>query len=322
MSNKKNKFIVITIFILLLVLLWQLKKENWTDSSAYDFAIEDTSVITKIFMADLKGNTITLERKDNKWCVNTTYKVRRDAIRIILKTISKISVQRPVSESSYNRVITDLATAGVKVEIYQNNEKKPIKIYTIGNNTSDHKGTYMLLKGEDQPYIMHIPGFNGILNPRYGLKGQEVDIHSWRDKSVFKLKSQDILSVTLIDKKEKYSSFTIKNNGNLSLYNYQNNKVESEKINLAVYLNNFKDLNCESYKNESIKEKLDSTKILYALFAKHKSGIDSLMIYRMKEEKKFIVDRMYGILNNGDVMMIQNYVFNKVLISIEELKEK
>ncbi len=30
---------------------------------------------------------------------------------------------------------------------------------------------------------------------------------------------------------------------------------------------------------------------------------------------------MYATLNNGDLMLIQNYVFNKVLITINELKK-
>ena len=33
------------------------------------------------------------------------------------------------------------------------------------------------------------------------------------------------------------------------------------------------------------------------------------------------VERMYATLNDGEVMLIQNYVFNKVFISIDELKE-
>ena len=58
-------------------------------------------------------------------------------------------------------------------------------------------------------------------------------------------------------------------------------------------------------------------------------GIDILNIYQMrdkvkekKKEENYTVDRMYATLNDGDVMLIQNYVFNKLLITINELKEQ
>ena len=38
------------------------------------------------------------------------------------------------------------------------------------------------------------------------------------------------------------------------------------------------------------------------------------------EAEKYTVERMYAVLNSGDVMLIQNYVFNKLLITIDELK--
>ena len=40
-----------------------------------------------------------------------------------------------------------------------------------------------------------------------------------------------------------------------------------------------------------------------------------------KKEENYIVERMYATLNDGDLMLIQNYVFNKLLITIDQLKE-
>ena len=45
-----------------------------------DFAVKDTSAITKIFLADKFGATVTLEREDvGEWTVNEDYKARKDA---------------------------------------------------------------------------------------------------------------------------------------------------------------------------------------------------------------------------------------------------
>jgi hypothetical protein len=37
------------------------------------------------------------------------------------------------------------------------------------------------------------------------------------------------------------------------------------------------------------------------------------------KKDNFNVERKYATLNDGDLMIIQNYVFNKVLINIKEL---
>ena len=103
LKSKKKTYIILTIILLLIVLLWQMKSKNSNSSLAYDFAVTDTSAVSKIFIADLKGNSISLDRMENNWQINNRYKVRNNAMNIILKTIKNISVQRPVSESSYNR---------------------------------------------------------------------------------------------------------------------------------------------------------------------------------------------------------------------------
>ena len=52
---------------------------------------------------------------------------------------------------------------------------------------------------------------------------------------------------------------------------------------------------------------------------------DTLRTYKISEtsvktkEENFTVDRKYATLNNGELMLIQDYVFNKVLINIAEL---
>ena len=73
--------------------------------------------------------------------------------------------------------------------------------------------------------------------------------------------------------------------------------------------------------------KLKDSKKLYSLIVAHQNRVDSLIIYQMRdkdkpktEAEKYTVERMYAVLNSGDVMLIQNYVFNKLLITIDELK--
>ena len=329
MPKKRENIIIISAIILLSLVLLFLVNSEKNQGKEYDFAVTDTSSISKIFIADMTGNSVSLDRKDNAWEINNKYKVQNKTMKVILRTIKDVSVQRPVEESAYNRVIADLATNGVKIEIYQNNEENPKKTYTIGSNTADHLGTYMLLENTEQPYIMHISGFNGVLGPRYGLQGHVVNSSIWRNRNIFNLKPEQIYSINLVNERGFDSSFTIKNsNGELSLFDNNGQYINTNQEVILTYLRNYKNINCESYKNADTREKLLADNKLYSLNISHQYGTDTLKIYLMrdkekvrKKEENYIVERMYATLNDGDLMLIQNYVFNKLLITIDQLTE-
>ena len=64
---------------------------------------------------------------------------------------------------------------------------------------------------------------------------------------------------------------------------------------------------------------------LHRLIITHSEGKDTLLTYSREQEidtlsQKPNVETMYATLNNGEFMIIQSYVFNKVLITIDELK--
>ncbi|MEC8853062.1 MAG: hypothetical protein VYD33_01320, partial [Bacteroidota bacterium] len=158
--------------------------------------------------------------------------------------------------------------------------------------------------------------------------GQKVSATIWRDRNIFKLKAEEIKSLQLINEKGMDSSFIIKNErGNLTLFDFQQIEIKSQKETLLSYLNLFQNINCESFKDERVREKLANEKKLYTFIIRHQNGMDSLSIYQMRdkekpktEAEKYTVERMYATLNSGDIMLIQNYVFNKLLITIDELK--
>tara|TARA_B110000263_G_scaffold209743_1_gene191974 strand:- start:20563 stop:21516 length:954 start_codon:yes stop_codon:yes gene_type:complete len=315
---KKSFLLILTIIFIIALFKYNndINREN-----ERKFSIEEIGRIDKIFLSDRKGNNIILSRNEQLWMVNEKFKVRADAIETLLSTIQQISIQRPVSEISYNNVIKQLATTGVKIEIYYGNN---IKTYTVGGSTNDHLGTYMLMDNAENPYIVHIAGFNGFLSPRYGIQGYELDINTWRDNSIFKIKPEEIQEISLYDFKENNNSFIIKrepfllmNNDSLSI-KYDINKV-------IKYFNHFSKIGCEGFKGYNID--LSNERPLFKLKINYNNKVDILNTYTFSKtnnnsnNSKPNVERMYAILNNGEVMLIQNYVFNKVFISINELKE-
>jgi len=317
----KKQLFYFVLIILTSILIWFFSSDKKsTITNDENFAISDTASVSKIFIADRSGATITLNRVKNNWIVNNKYEVRKDAITTILNTIQQIRIQRPVPKNAFETVVKNLATTGVKVEIYSGN-KIPIKTYTIGNSTANHLGTHMLLADAKTPFIVHIPSFNGFLSPRYGIQGGKLSEKDWRTTTVFKLNSTEIKTVSVKNIQKPKQSFIL-NTQSMTLFNHAGEKVSLDQEKVLQLLNSFKLLNCESYKDN--KEKITFATPLHELIV----NTDTLRTYAIggliekNKDENFNVKRMYATLNNGELMLIQDYVFNKVLITISQLQKQ
>tara|TARA_B100000902_G_scaffold385309_1_gene426516 strand:+ start:2143 stop:3081 length:939 start_codon:yes stop_codon:yes gene_type:complete len=307
----------IFLFLILLVILVFIILNKERSSSPYKdyFSVQDTSSISKVFFADRTGKTISLERSKNYWILNNQFVAKQTMINILLATIKDVQVKRTLPEKSIKNVIRDMATTGVKVEIYS--DEKLLKTYTIGSPTLDYLGNYMLLDGASEPYIVHIPYLNGFLTPRYGIPVNTLYIDSWRSTKL--LTNNNIFSIKFNNIKNPNASFSI-NKDSLKLFDYKGNVVQGNKKKIVKYIDYWYDLHCEAFKKND--DKINQSLQLYEIVINN----DTLRIYEMididKKMKKdnFNVARMYANINNQQLMLIQNYVFNKVLINIEELK--
>ena len=244
----KKQLFYLVLIVLFGALIWFLSTDKKsTIITDNNFSVSDTASVSKIFIADRNGTTITLGKTGNKWIVNNKYGVRKDAIKTILSTINQIKIQRPVPINAFDNVVKNLATTGVKVEIYTD-KKTPNKTYTIGSSTANHLGTYMLMDGAATPFVVHIPAFNGFLSPRYGITGNKVNEKDWRTRNVFQLKREDINRVIIKNIQKPKQSFALIN-GPLALLTHSGVEVDFNQEKALALLNGFKMLNCESYKD-------------------------------------------------------------------------
>ena len=316
LSKKLNYIIFFLILSLSIFLIWS--SNNINTSNEYIYNIDDVSLIDKIFLADRNGNTITLLKNNSSWIVNDKYIVRKDALSTLLSTAKMIRINSPVSKSAFNNVIKFMSTSGVFVEFYEGSDL--IKSYTIGSNTPDHLSTYMLLDKSKTPHSVHIPSFNGFLSPRYGITGNSINENNWRSHSVFSYPSDSINFVSYTDYLNPANSFKL----NVNPFILSDNKSKLVSFNnksVLNFLNNFKNINCEAFKLNT--DGIDLSNKIEQIIV----NSDTLTTYQISDEysiqkkDRSTVKRKYAILNNGGVMLIQNYVFNKVLISIDELKQ-
>lgn len=333
MKNKKLLLFILLLGVALSAYYYFNQRSKNTlayeKGAKFDFAIEDTNSITKIFIADAKGEKVTLIRKEKNWLVNEKYPARPDNIRLLMKTFSRIALKYPVPKASFETVVKNIASGATKVEIYQG-KNTPSKIYYIGNSTMDQTGTYMLLETEGvkstAPFIMHIPGFRGFLSSRFFANADE-----WRNPAVFVYEPNEIKKIELTYFEDKQQSFSIERTENeLILLDYTNKKVDNcPKERLEEYVGRYKKIYYEMMDLESSKEKKDSiinsTPVFNIKINDIYGETKEITTYHMpnfretinpanSEPYNYDIDRMYALVNKELFVFVQFATFNEITV--------
>ena len=312
----KNNNIYLFYFMVIYLCFYSCRNEQVDHK---DFAISNIEEVTKIIMSDKSGNQIEIDRGTEQWTINNQYKVWDRQIEYTLGVMKDIRVKSSVSEQKMNYVIKNIATSGVKVELFNKDGK--VKSYYLGGNTPDHKGTYMIMEGSETAYILHIPDRNpGILNPKYGIEGTSVNENIWRQPIVIDYSENTIQQLYVQDIKQKDQSFKI-DFQNIRLYDSEGQEILFDKVNLSYWNFAFNNLKCGAYKPNLKKSNFNLIKKIYITT---NTNTDSLFIFdktevqSTKKEYNPTVEYKYASYNNSELVIIQSNIFNKVLITLEE----
>lgn len=302
------------------------------------FAIADTSTVTKIFIADKQNQTVTLTKKEGYWDLNGKYRAHEDNVRMLLKTMQSLYVWEPVSNASRNTVIKLLAAGGTKVEIYQMTHRirlggvklfpveKRVRTYYVGTHTQDNLGTYMLMEGAENPYIVHMPGFRGFVSSRF--HAREID---WREHVIFTKRLPQIKSLEIEIPREPEESYRIENINDrdftvIALQTGETiNNINQEKV--LDLLTSFEKISFEAFITHFSTREVDSIMAqepyMRIVLTGKKGDQVALKTYRrpaldgqtefIGEEIPYDIDRMYAVIEGqDDLLLIQYFVFDKI----------
>ncbi|MFM1874800.1 MAG: hypothetical protein RL266_537, partial [Bacteroidota bacterium] len=300
----------------------------------HDFAVEDTSAITKIFLADKTGQTVVLERKSTaEWMVNKDHKARKDAVDVLLKTIKRVEMKAPVANSAHDNIVKLMAGKSTKVEIYQGDKK--VKTYYVSDATKDNMGTYMLIEGSRTPFICHIPGFYGYLTSRYMVRPLE-----WRDTEIFAHTLPQIAEVKVEFHQEPERSFKITHSANrvVELFKLFPKEEKADKMDTTFvkrYLLGFRNVRFEGiqpYKPERIDSIVNSPPYFTISLTDMQGENHSVTSYRLPANPGAIdandepllwdPDRMHGVIdgNENEIVLIQYFSFDRLTPPIASLQ--
>ncbi len=271
---KKNTLYIIIAAVLVVAAIVAILFKTGVFKSSDDylsfdaFAVKDTNTITKIFLADMQGEYVLLQRTDAGWVVHDSILVMKPIMEEFLTTIASLSVKQVVPKTGQNTINKVLSTGSVKVDIYQKkpkfsifgiafgNKERKTKTYYMGPATMDNLANFALLEGSEDPYIVYVPGFRGFATPIYS-----TNYADWINHDIFQTKITRIQTAEFIDLEHPEESFKAVKTGArfFDLYNYQNEKVMAyDTLKLIDMLSEFRDKNFEDIIISLTPEKIDS----------------------------------------------------------------
>ena len=330
---KKTNLILLTFLAVVGSLAaWFILTKEDSNLEGYDFhfAVKDTADIGKIFLADRTGKTVTLTRENNvKWVVSGRYEVQPDMIHTLLETINQVELKFRLPRNAVESVVKDMATEGIKVEVYSKSGKA-LRTFYVGGSTPDDRGTFMMMENSNEPYVMHIPGFQGMLRPRFITEEQD-----WRDRFVFKLQPQDIKMVSIEYPNQQAKSFKLTREGNAfkvepfySIVPPINRPVVTGMVN--AFLQGFEKLGIEGYefgnpKADSLKSSpvfakitvvnnkdVSKTLTLHPFLERNEQGLITI-----SEDGLVHIEHYFVNTSDGELMAVQHFVFEKIFWAYE-----
>lgn len=319
---KKYTWIVLLIVAaagIVALVLYDNGEANLRDET--NFAIENPEDVTKVLMKDRDGNAIILEKKDDTWYVNSEKAFQPKIDLLLNKALNKIRIKGPVPNSMRNSVISAMGSRSIHIEVFEGNKK--IRNYYLGTPTPDESGSYLHIEGAKTPYIAHILGFNGILDPKFS-----TNIDDWIDRSVFDYTPAEIESITVQNNELPQESFKLsQKDSNYTLTPPLPNLTTSAA---RSYFALFKFKNYEGfaeYLSPADKDSIRNSRPFMTITVKTYSGQSkTLNIFRKgSNDSKTIydkngdllvkdTDRYFATFTDFDrLVTIQDYVFGKII---------
>ena len=330
----RNTLILLVLFLLLAGGSWwyfnQSDSSSSIDTADRQFAVKNTAIIHKVFIADRSGETTTLTRSGDHWIYDGKYQARPNVMENLLDVIKRVEVNYIPAKAAVPNIIRDLSSNGIKVELYDQKDQL-MKAFYIGGMTNDELGTYMIMEGAEQPYVTHIPSWEGGLRARFQLKGNE-----WRDKSIFSAKVEDIQSLSVEYPKQKNKSFKItKSNNGYDVNPFYEvtptitDEVQQGKV--EAYLVNFESLQAEAFANNNPDKDSILQSVPFCIITVEKSEgaitkatfhpilnrdatgrlvSDAEVLGANSSVERYHIDHLVG--DQSEFMLVQHRVFEKI----------
>ncbi|MBC7446549.1 MAG: DUF4340 domain-containing protein [Hymenobacteraceae bacterium] len=313
MNSRNRIYLLLALLVLLGAGTWWLshraeRADSTLDIAATTFSVTDTAAVDKIFVALRSGQQHTLRRvARNYWRLDERYDARPDMVRMLLTTLHRQRVKSPVPRAARNTIVRALAGSGTKVEVYQ--QGQPTTTFYVGGTTTDRVGTYMILDGAEDPYITHIPGFEGFLTTRYLLTPRE-----WRTIPVFTTPLPALEGIEVLAPGQPERAFVVRRAGRGFAID---GLPQADTARVRAYAAQFGHLNGQNFVDSTVRAKVDSVMrqppgFIVTVRGRGQARPERIRLWALKGNQ----DSMVGQTDrdSAEAMIVQTRLFDQVLV--------
>ncbi len=321
------------IIVLAAVSVWLMKETDEESTlkdlrEEYRFYVEDTAAVDQIILYDKTPSRVELTRTANGWMVDGQYPAREDAVETLLLTLNRMQMRNFIPDRMQETVIKRMSVYGKTVEIYANG--KLIRTIIVGTDTPDEMGTYMMIKGANAPYAVHIPGFNGFLSTRFF-----TEPWLWYKRIITDFNPADIQKVSMVYPDSAINSFTLEaesgDNFRLTSEAFPNGirvaPARAKQFLVAAASMRYEGAIIPSDAIFARKDSLLASSPVFNLTVETADETVNLKAFRIKgpaesidpdtEAPEFDPDRLHAIVNDDRMILVQYYGLRRVLVTPE-----
>ena len=309
--KKNTTYLLLGILIILIILFlyFNSHKEKDTIDFGVSFAVPQTHKIDQINIGQGSTRSLILTKEKGFWLINDSLRAQKEQIDLLLNTLAKMEIKYIPPRAAVPGIMDDLKRNGVNVNVFSND--RIMQTFTMGGVTSDERGTYGIKTNDDYPYVLHLPGWEGSLRPRF-IK----PLNEWRDRYFVRLTPPKITQIIVDYPLQQEHSFKLdRSSGDWILYDPRGQ--ESTQLNsnsVQAYLEEFRQIGAEAYLTDMTLIEQYRTRVPHALITVMGDKNIRIPVFAIQyEDGRLDQERYHILMSDKELVLAQRRILGKIL---------
>lgn len=300
---KKLGAIFISLLILSVILHFAGKKKTISATDKALFSIADTTQIQSLNI-ETDGQNIAVVRGENQWMLNDKYKADPQLIYLFQRILQAVETQRPVSQSNFDVIRSELETTGRKLEITMANGST--RTFYAGGNQAKSTA-YFANEDLSQIFIVVIPGYKTYVSGIF-----ELTLNQWRDRTLFNSSWRTLQNLNIDYNHQNKQDLDISFDGQFLSVKDVNNLDTAAMMNYLQPLENFQ---LNDYLEQGSFPRYDSLLATTPLAKITVRDIDESNNLDLTVFRKIKGERFYLLVNDSkEMIVVDQGRMNKILV--------
>lgn len=263
-------------------------------SNDRQFAYSDFENVERIFIADRRDHQVNLTRGGITGWLAEGKPANENVMKNLIDALRNMDIRTLPTRKAIPNMVKALSAEGIRVQLFDEKGTE-LRDYYIGGATNDELGTFAIMDGSENPYVVHLPHFTGNIRTRFNHWGDE-----WRDRIYFRVDPDKVEAFTIDYPKQQSESFQLVREGKkftvASLYGGRPKREVPEGIVEGV-LSRYEKYYVNRYENRDTESIEEAKKMLpFAIITVKQEGQESISmkVYPRYQDQTFANDSKTG----------------------------